>query len=95
METLTTGYLGSMLLGWVVLTVLWLALLGYRSLLAGREEDQMFLSKGAGQAAADQRALVGKLMRLSKPIWALGIVDGALIVLILGLWLWQGLQMNP
>lgn len=92
MEALTSGWLGSLLLAWVVITVLWLLLLAYRSRLASREEDQLFLSKGEEHSAQDQDVLVTRLIRLSMPIWVLGITCGGLIVLIVGLWIWQGLR---
>lgn len=92
METLTSGWLGYLSLLWVVITVLWMVLLAYRSMLASREEDQLFLSKGEAQTANDMRMLVGKLDRLTKPIWTLGIVCGGLVVLILCLWIWQGMK---
>ncbi|MGH9594493.1 MAG: hypothetical protein ACRD5L_15485, partial [Bryobacteraceae bacterium] len=69
-----------------------LLLLAYRSVLASREEDQMFLAKGDEHNAQDQNVLVSKLVRLSTPIWILGITCGGLILLIVGLWLWQGLR---
>jgi hypothetical protein len=94
-ETLTTGWLGGMLLTWIVITVAWVVLVSYRAVLASREEDQMFLAKSESNVAADQQMLVGKLTRLSKPIWTLGILSGALILTTLGLWLWKMMQATP
>jgi hypothetical protein len=95
MESLLTGWLGKMLLLWAILTVLWLILLGYRSFLASREEDQLFISgKGEDIGAQDQRELAAKLDRLGKPILAMGITVGVLFVTIIGLWIWNGLQTN-
>jgi len=95
MGSLTTGYLGTMLIVWGALTFLWVVLLGYRAILVSREEDQMFLVKGEAGQAADQRVIVGKLVKLSKPIWTLGILSVGLIMVILGLWIWHGLNVNP
>jgi hypothetical protein len=95
MESLTTGWLGTMLIVWGVLTFLWVVLLGYRAILVSREEDQMFLVKGEAGQAADQRVLVGKLVKLSKPIWTLGIVSVGLIAVILFFWIWQGIHTSP
>ncbi len=50
MEALMTGWLGYMSLLWVILTCLWLALLGYRAILASREEDTLYLTKGEAGA---------------------------------------------
>jgi hypothetical protein len=95
MEALTTGWLGYMSLLWVFLMVLWLALLGYRAMLASREEDTLFLTKGESHAAEDQHALGGKLDRLTKPLWASGVAAGVLLLLILGLWLYHGMNTVP
>ena len=92
MQELTSGWLGYLTLLWVVVTVLWMILLAYRSMLASREEDQLFLNKGEAHAADDMHALVGKLDKLTKPIWTLGILAGALVVLIVCLWIWRGMK---
>jgi hypothetical protein len=42
--------------------------------------------------AQEQSAIVSKLMKLAKPLMILGILDGALALLIVGLWLWQGMN---
>jgi hypothetical protein len=95
MEQLTSGWLGYLSLLWIVLAALWLLLLGYRAMLTSREEDTLFLTKGEAHAADDQHALVGKLERLSKPIWASGVLAGVLLLLILGIWLWRGMNSVP
>jgi hypothetical protein len=91
---LTQGYLGYMSLMWAVVTTLWLGFVGYRAVMSNHEEDQLFLGKGEEHMAADQQAAVGKLVRLGKPIWALGILSGMLLLTILGVWFWQGLRTN-
>ena len=93
MEELTSGWLGYLSLLWAVLTVIWLALLGYRATLTSREEDVLFLSKGETKAVEEQHDVVDKLNRLSKPLWASGILVGVLLLLILSVWLWHA--MNP
>jgi hypothetical protein len=95
MDALLTGWLGTMCLIWAILTVLWLLLLAYRSFLASREEDQLFISgKGEEHGEQDQRALAAKLDNLSKPILGMGILVGLMFVSIIGLWIWHGLQTN-
>ena len=91
---LTQGYLGYMLLLWAVVTTLWLGLVGYRAVIANHEDDQLFLAKGEQLMAAEQQLVVGRLVKLSKPIWTLGILSGVLLVSIIGIWLWRGLQAN-
>jgi len=92
MDALMTGWLGSLSLAWAVLTFFWVVLLAYRAWLASREEDQLFLGSTAAPGAQEQNALVSKLVKLTKPIMLLGILDGALTLTIVGLWLWQGMN---
>ncbi len=95
MDQLTSGWLGYLSLLWVILAALWLALLGYRAMLSSREEDTLFLTKGEIGAAADQHELVGKLDRLAKPIWILGIMAGVLLIGIVSIWLYRGMTSVP
>ena len=95
MDQLMSGWLGYLSLLWVILAVLWLALLGYRAMLASREEDTLFLTKGEISAAAEQHELVGKLERLSKPIWVFGVMAGVLLITILGIWVYRGMNYVP
>ena len=91
---LTQGYLGYMTLLWAVVTTIWLGLVGYRAVVANHEDDQLFLAKGEQHMAAEQQMLVGRLVKLGKPIWAFGLLSGALLLSIIGIWLWRGLQSN-
>jgi len=94
MDAFMTGWLGHLSLVWVVLTFVWLALMAYRAWLGTREEDQMYLGSTPSPGAQEQSAIAGKLVKLSKPIWILGILTGALTLSIIGLWLWQGMHTN-
>jgi hypothetical protein len=92
MDAFMTGWLGHLSLVWAVITVIWVGLLGYRAWLASREEDQMYLGNASAPGAQDQTAIAGKLVKLSKPIWIMGIITVALTLTIIGLWLWQGMN---
>jgi hypothetical protein len=92
MEAFMSGWLGELALVWVALTFIWLALLAYRAWLASREEEQMYLGSTPAPGAQEQTAIVGKLTKLAKPIWVLGILTGVMFVTLIGLWLWQGMN---
>jgi hypothetical protein len=38
--------------------------------------------------------LINKVSKLGKPIWALGIASGVLLVVMIGIWMWIGLQQS-
>jgi hypothetical protein len=92
MDAFLTGWLGELSLVWAVLTFIWVMMLAYRAWLASREEDQMFLGSTPSPGAQEQSAIASKLTKLTKPLTILGILDGALALVIVGLWLWQGMN---
>ncbi|MGH9734788.1 MAG: hypothetical protein ACRD8A_09390 [Candidatus Acidiferrales bacterium] len=78
-----------LLVAWGVVTAVLLVLLIYRSSLSTREEDQIFLGSGGQVMASDQRVLVARIEKLSKPITTLVVLSSALLVATVGVWLWQ------
>jgi hypothetical protein len=79
---------------WASITLLWLLVLGYRGVIATREEDQLYLAKGEEHMLVEQQVVAGTLVKLSKPLWVLGILSGVLLIAMIGFWLWQGMQAN-
>lgn len=92
METMTPGLLFYLLVAWGIITAIFLALLLWRNLLESHEDDQIFLDSAEDHMAHEQQVLVGKITRLSKPIATSGVAAGLLLLVIAGLWLWQGLK---
>jgi len=86
------GTLGMLLVAWGGVTVVLICALIYRSTLETREEDQLFLDSAQEITASQQRVIVTRIQRLSGPIAALWVVSGALLVVVAGMWLWQGYQ---
>lgn len=84
--------LPALLILWGVVTAALVCVLIYRSALATHEDDQIFLNSAAGALAREQRALVARIERLRRPIVALVILSGALLLMVAGVWLWQGYQ---
>lgn len=81
-----------MLIVWGVITAALLILVIYRSTLESREDDQIFLDAAEESMAREQRAIVARIDKLSKPIMGLVIASGALLVVIAGLWLWDAFK---
>jgi len=78
-----------LLIAWGVVTAVLVCVLIYRSTLETREEDQIFLGGGEEGMASEQRLLVARIERLSRPITALVVLSGSLLAVTAGLWLWQ------
>jgi hypothetical protein len=92
METPHWDSLTYLLVTWGIVTGVLILLLIYRSILSSKEEDQIFLDKAGDHMAQEQRELLSRLMRLSKPITLLGVLSGAMLLMIAGLWIWEGLR---
>lgn len=92
METTLTGPILYLLIAWGIITVIFIGLLMWRSVLASHEDDQIFLGAAEELMAREQRELVAKISSLSRPITTSGIASGALLLLIVGMWLYEGLK---
>ena len=77
---------------WGAVTAVLIVALIYRSALETREEDQIFLDAAGDAMANEQRALVSKIEKLSRPITALWVLSGGLLAVIAGVWVWRGFQ---
>ena len=81
-----------LLIAWGVVTGVLICLLIYRGTLETREGDQIFLDAAQESMANEQRAIVARIEALSRPIILLIVVSGALLVVVAGIWLWQGFK---
>lgn len=88
MESIQTAVYG-LLVAWGLVTAVLVIALIYRSTLSTHEEDQIFLGSGGDPMASEQRALVARIERLSRPITMLVVLSGSLLAVTAGLWLWQ------
>ena len=86
------GPLEYLLLTWGVITAVLVVLVVYRVTLSSREDDQIFIAKAEDHLAAEQRAIVMKVTQLSRPIFALSLASGVLLLATAGVWIYQGLK---
>ena len=86
------GTLQILFIVWGVVTAVLVCALIYRGTLATREGDQIFLDSAGDSMAREQRAIVARIEKLSRPIMALMITSGAILVVMAGMWLWQGFR---
>jgi hypothetical protein len=80
----------AVLIAWGVVTAALVCLLIYRGTLEAHEDDQIFLDAAGDSMASEQRALVARIDKLGRPITLLIIASSALLLVVAGIWLWQG-----
>jgi Tfp pilus assembly protein PilN len=91
MESIEGPLLG-VLVVWGVVTLALIALLAYRGTLEIHEDDQIFLDKAGDSMASEQREIVERIERLSKPIKVLMILSIVLLAAAAGVWLFEGFK---
>ena len=77
---------------WGALTTVLVILLIYRSTLTMHEDDQLFLDESASGMAQEQAEIMAKLNQVTPFVKWLGAASGALILVIAGLAIYQGLN---
>ncbi len=92
METAFQGPLLYLLIAWGVVTAIFLILIAWRSVLSSHEDDQIFIDAAEEHMAKEQRELITKINKLSPPILTSGITSGVLLLLIVGIFVYQGLK---
>jgi hypothetical protein len=75
---------------WGSITVALAGVLIYRSLLAMKEEDQLFLDPAEWHLEREQRAILTQLHKLTPLIRRLAVVSAVLLALIAGIWIYRG-----
>ena len=81
-----------LLIAWGAITVVLIVLLIYRSTLTMQEDDQLFLDDSSMHMQEEQLALQRRMSKIQPFVRVLGVASGLLIVVIAGVWIWQGLQ---
>jgi hypothetical protein len=84
--------LTNLLIVWGVLTAVLVILLIYRSTLAMREDDQLFLNDSESHMQIEQQQVIARLNKINLPVRILGGASGLLILVIAGLWIYEGLS---
>jgi hypothetical protein len=84
--------LTNLLIVWGVLTAVLVILLIYRSTLAMREDDQLFLNDSESHMQIEQQQVIARLNKVNLPVRILGGASGLLILVIAGLWIYEGLS---
>jgi hypothetical protein len=81
-----------LLTAWGILTGILVILWIYRSTLTMHEDDSIFLNETESQMHKDQVEVLAKVKRITPVLKVLGALSGAMILVIAGLFVYQGLN---
>ena len=79
-------------IAWGVLTAVLVVLLIYRSTLTMQEDDQLFLGESESHMEHEHMVLMNKVNKLNPLVKWLTAASGVLILVIAGIWIYQGLS---
>jgi|HubBroStandDraft_6_1064221.scaffolds.fasta_scaffold486849_2 hypothetical protein len=83
--------LPSLLIAWGCVTAVLAALLIYRSLVAMKEDDQLFLDAAEWQLEREQQSILKQLGRLTPFIKGVAAISIALLAMITGVWIYRSI----
>ncbi len=81
-----------LMISWGVITAALVVLVIYRSTLSSKEDDQIFIDAAEQHHLQEQQVIIARISRLTRPIIALAVVSGALLLASAGIWIYQGLK---
>jgi len=77
---------------WGILLVSLVALMLYRGVIGRNEETELMVDKAERRFAEEQQEISERITQLSTPIRFLSIAVGALLLIIVCVWVYTGLQ---
>jgi hypothetical protein len=81
-----------LMISWGVITSVLVVLVIYRGTLSSREDDQIFIDAAEQHHYREQLVIIGRISRLTKPIIALAVLSGVLLLASAGVWIYQGFK---
>jgi len=81
-----------LVIAWGVLLLGLIGLMLYRGVIGRNEETELMVDQAEHRFADEQRAISERITQLSTPIRYLSIAVGVLLLVIVAVWIYQGLQ---
>ena len=81
-----------LLISWGVITAVLAVLVIYRGTLSSKEDDQIFIDAAEQHHYQEQQAIIARISRLTKPIIALAVASGLLLLASASVWLYRGFK---
>jgi hypothetical protein len=92
MEQSESLVLTILMIAWGVITAVLAILVIYRGTLSSREDDQIFIDAAEQHHYREQQDIIARISSLTRPIIALAVVSGALLIATASVWLYRGFK---
>ncbi len=92
MEESRSFILNLLMISWGVITAFLVVLVVYRGTLSSKEDDQIFIDAAEQHHYRDQLVIIARISRLTKPIIALAVLSGVLLLASAGVWIYQAFK---
>jgi hypothetical protein len=79
-------------IAWGVFTGGLIILLIYRSTLTMHEDEALYLDDASAHMQKEQTELITRVNRLTIPVWVFGAGSGVLLLVLAGMFIYQGLN---
>ncbi len=90
MEEARSLVLDLLMVSWGVITAALVVLVVYRGTLSSKEDDQIFIDEAEQHHYREQQQIISRISRLTRPIIALAVLSGVLLLASAGVWIYQG-----
>lgn len=80
---------------WGAVTAVFAILMMYRSLIAMKEDDQLFLDPAESRLEQENRQRIERLNKLTPYTRGFGVASAALLIFMAGVWVYRGLTSFP
>lgn len=90
MEETRSLVLDLLMVSWGVITAALVVLVVYRGTLSSKEDDQIFIDAAEQHHYREQQQIIARITRLTRPIIALAVLSGVLLLASAGVWIYQG-----
>jgi hypothetical protein len=88
----TLSLLSILTIAWAAVTLVFLCLWLYRSLVGMKEEDTLILSAAESKLEEEQKEIQTRLHQLHPYLLGFGWASAALLAVVAGIWIYRGVK---
>jgi len=77
---------------WAAVTVIFISLVAYRSLIGMKEEDTLILSAAESKFEEEQKQIQSRLQHIQRYLRGFGWASAALLIAVAGIWIYRGVK---